>query len=48
MDRLEPDKVGLKPENPEKPKFFGNYLLVSGLNFENFHVDIPTLGIITH
>ena len=41
MGRLEPDKVGLEPE---KPEFFGNYLLLSGLNFENFHIDIPTLG----
>ena len=40
MGRLEPDKVGLEPE---KPDFFGNYLLLSGLNFENFRIDIPTL-----
>lgn len=44
MGRLEPDKVGLDPENPKKLEFFGNYLLLSGLNFENFHIDIPTLG----
>ena len=44
MGRLEPDKVGLEPENPEKTEFFGNYLLFSGLNFENFYIDIPTLG----
>ena len=44
MGRLEPDKVGLDPENPKKPEFFGNYLQLSGLNFENFHIDIPTLG----
>ena len=44
MGGLEPDKVGLEPENPEKPKFFGNYLLLSGLNFEYFHIYIPTLG----
>ena len=40
MGRLEPDKVGVEPE---KPEFFGNYLLLSGLNFENFHIDIPIL-----
>ena len=44
MGRLESDKMGLEPEYPEKPEFFVNYLLLSGLNFENFHIDIPTLG----
>ena len=45
MGRLEQDKVGLEQENPEKPDFLViTYLLLSGLNFEIFHIDIPTLG----
>ena len=44
MDMVEPGKVVLESKNPEKPKFFVNYLLLSGLNFENFYIDIPTLG----
>ena len=43
MGKVEPGKMGLEPENPEKPEFFGNYLLLSGLSFENFYIDNLTL-----
>lgn len=45
MGRVKPGKVGLESENLKKPVFFGNYLLLIRLNFENVYIDISIPGL---